>query len=638
MTPERATARLDGLMNLLCSIRSRLLGLVLAAVIPLAALIGGGLWIQWQRDHAAAADRAINEARLLAAQVDDHISDLESLLAVLSQAVSPDPADRSANDALLRRVEAVLPGPDSHILLFALDGTNIGSSADPDYPRPNARDRAYFREALAGHKPAVGDPIRVRSGRWVINVARPIEDESGRVRAVLTVGPVLDHFQDTLKLHALPAGSFISVINTNGAVIAWSPNVHNLIGQQVTWKHLPQRLAAKEGSDQSHWIKTEDVEYVNGFSTAHHVPWLVTVGIPTNVAHAALATRLEWSALIVLGTLMVAVAIAWLLSGRIVRPLQQLGKDASVLAAGNLDHRTAVCTHDEVGALADNFNQMAAALERRRQSARSARGELRQAKDALATVIDTSQVAFVCSDPDQSIVLWSRGAEQMFGYSAEEVLGRRGELVPPGAEAEAEAVFNRAYGGETIRELHVKRRRKDGALLDVRLAAATMHNADGTVRNVAFAYEDFTDRKVAEEQLRRLAHYDQLTGLPNRALLQKELGRLLADGLGGPTSVVLFDLDEFKDVNDTLGHSTGDQLLVEVGRRLLGVAEERALVGLASRLGGDEFVVVIPGCGDPRLVSEVVDLMLKRLTEPFIINDQLVHLGASAGIAIAPND
>jgi diguanylate cyclase (GGDEF)-like protein len=117
------------------------------------------------------------------------------------------------------------------------------------------------------------------------------------------------------------------------------------------------------------------------------------------------------------------------------------------------------------------------------------------------------------------------------------------------------------------------------------------------------------------------------------------LGRLLAkDGGRAPTSIVLFDLDEFKDVNDTLGHSTGDQLLVEVGRRLMGVAQERAEVGLASRLGGDEFVVILPNCGDPRCVSQIVDLMLRRLNEPFHINDQLVHLGASAGVAIAPQD
>jgi diguanylate cyclase (GGDEF)-like protein len=78
---------------------------------------------------------------------------------------------------------------------------------------------------------------------------------------------------------------------------------------------------------------------------------------------------------------------------------------------------------------------------------------------------------------------------------------------------------------------------------------------------------------------------------------------------------VLFDLDGFKDVNDTLGHSTGDELLIEVGQRLITVAELRGEVGLVCRLGGDEFVVIIPGCGDPRLVAEIVESILKRLTE-----------------------
>jgi diguanylate cyclase (GGDEF)-like protein/PAS domain S-box-containing protein len=628
-------------MGLLCSIRSRLLGLAFAAVFPLAAVMMAALWLQWRNDRATATEHAVSEARLLAAQIDDRISAIDGLLSVIGQAVSFDPADRSANDALLRRVRIELPRGSSHILLFDLDGTNIGTSQDPDYPRPHAGDRVYFREALADHSPAVGVPIRVRSGRWIVNVSRPIKDETGRIRAVLTVGPVLDDFQDALKLHALPPDSAITIVNPQGVLIASDST--EMTGQRVSWDHLTQRMASREGSDISNWRHRDNVERVNGFATARAVPWLVTVGVPTNIAYAALASRLEWGALIIAGTLALAFAIAWLLSGRIVRPLRQLGKDAAVLAGGDLSHRTSVRTSDEVGGLADSFNQMAQALEVRRQRARSARREMRQAKETLATVIDTSQVAFVCVAPDQTCLLWSRGAEQMFGYRAEEVLGGTSKLIPAGAEADAQALFRRVYDGETVRDLSVKRRRKDGALLDVRLAAAPMRDPDGTVRNVAFAYEDVTDRKAAEEQLRKLAHYDPLTGLPNRAMLQQELGRLLAkgggkDGASTPTSIVLFDLDEFKDVNDTLGHSTGDQLLVEVGRRLMEVAEERAVVGLASRLGGDEFVVILPNCGDPRAVSEIVDLMLKRLNEPFVINDQLVHLGASAGVAMAPQD
>src|ERR1700676_1732143 len=119
-------------MSFLCGIRSRLLGLAFAAVIPLAVIMTAALWSQWRSDRAAAAEHAVNEARLLAAQVDDQISALENLLSVLGEAVSFNPADRSANDALLRKVRSDLPNIDSHIFLFDVDGTNIGTSASPD--------------------------------------------------------------------------------------------------------------------------------------------------------------------------------------------------------------------------------------------------------------------------------------------------------------------------------------------------------------------------------------------------------------------------------------------------------------------------------------------------------------------------
>ena len=487
----------------------------MAAVLPLAALMAGALWTQWQNDRKAAAEHAVNEARVFAAQVDDHIATIESLLSVLGQSVSYDPADTRENDLLLLKVRREISSTvDSHILVFDLAGNNIGSSQEPGYPRPNAHDRRYFREALADHTPAIGEPIRVRSGRWIVNVALPIKDTTGKIRAVITVGPVLDRFQQALKLRNLPPRSVVSITDADGVVLTGTGMEDRLIGQRVDWGHLSQRIAAQEGSDVSNWHRLDNLERVNGFATAHRVPWLVTVGVPTQIAFATLAHRLQLGALAVTGTLAVGFAIAWLLSGRIVRPLQELGEDAAVLAGGDLGHRSAVESTDEVGALAENFNQMAQALEIRRLKA-----------------------------------------------------------------------------------------------------------------------------QTAEDELRRLAHHDQLTGLANRTLLQQELNRLLTQQGGeASTAIVLFDLDEFKDVNDTLGHSTGDQLLIEVGRRLMHVAEQRSAVGLASRLGGDEFVVVLPNSGDPLAIKEVVDLILKQLNEPFVINEQLVHMGASAGVAVAPQD
>src|SRR5262249_23186560 len=128
------------------------------------------------------------------------------------------------------------------------------------------------------------------------------------------------------------------------------------------------------------------------------------------------------------------------------------------------------------------------------------------------------------------------------------------------------------------------------------------------------------------EQLNRIAHYDQLTGLPNRLTLQKELGRLLS-GDGQPTAIALFDLDGFKDVNDTLGHSTGDQLLVEVGQRLVGVAGGG---GQVCRFGGDESALITPGSGNPPIAGGRFEPRPNRLPGPSPTGDHAPQFGARA--------
>jgi diguanylate cyclase (GGDEF)-like protein/PAS domain S-box-containing protein len=620
---------------LLRSIRTRLLGLVVATVVPITCLVGAGLWHQWRNDQAAAFQRAVNEARLLAAQVDDHIGNLDNLMAGLSRAVSWDPKDTAANDALLKRLKTELPSYMSALLVFALDGTNIGTSSDPSPGRPNARHRTYFTQILAGQRFTIGDVIRARPrGQWVVTMSRPIEDQNGRLRAVLAVGTQLVHFQDLLKVERLPPDSVVRVVNEDGIVITNSVDPARWIGRDLSnFGDIARQIAAKEISEIVKW--PDGVTRITASGTARSAPWLISVGLPTDIALAPVMRRLTLSAIFILLTLVAAFGIAWMLSGRIVRPLKQLRRDASAIASGVLSHRTAVQTQDEVGVLADAFNRMGMSLEQRQQEAACAAEDLRRANDTLATVIDASPVAIVCSDLERRIFIWSRGAEQMFGYTAEEASGQLSTMVPPKIVDESVGLFDRVVGGETVRDVHLKRRRKDGTLVDVRAAAAAMYNADGTMRGVARVYEDITDKVRAEAQLKRVAHYDQLTGLPNRLTLQQELGRLLAGDSPAPATIVLFDLDGFKDVNDTLGHSIGDQLLIEVGHRLTDAAGDRCRV---CRLGGDEFVVIIPDCGDPLIAGNITSLMLKSLAEPYKVDDHILHLGGSGGIAIAPAD
>jgi diguanylate cyclase (GGDEF)-like protein/PAS domain S-box-containing protein len=618
---------------ILRSIRSRLLLLVLATVVPFLALLTLGLWNQWRRDHLAAVERSLVEARLLAAQLDDQLGNFESLLSGLSRAVSADPAHRKANDTLLRKAHAELPEFVNALLVSALDGTNIGSSSD--LSRFNVSHLAFFRGVLAGRRLAIGEPIQARSnGQWIVNVARAVEDETGRVTAVLSVGIRLARFQELLRRDGLPPDSVVKVVSDKRVLIAWTPNA-NWIGQNLgAPESTLHRAAEGQSSDIAVW--PDGVERITGFASATLAPWVVSVGLPKNIAYAEVARRWTLGALFSAMAVLSAIAIAWMFSGRLVRPLQQLASDASILANGELRHRTSVRTEDEVGALGEAFNQMAASLERRHEEAVHAADEVRQSNDTLEAVIDASPVAVVCSSPDRKIVLWSRAAEQIFGHKAEDAVGQRTKILPPDESGQSQALFERAMSGETLRDVELKRMRKDGSLVDVRISAAPMYNRDGTVRGVAWSYEDITSRKQAEKQLIRLAHYDQLTGLPNRLTLQKSLEDLLQERENSqPVAVAMFDLDGFKDVNDTLGHSTGDRLLVEVGRRLVETVAER---GQVCRLGGDEFVVLVPGCGDPTRIAQLVDMMLKRLQEPFEINDNVLHLAGSAGIAIAPND
>jgi diguanylate cyclase (GGDEF)-like protein/PAS domain S-box-containing protein len=636
---------------MLGGIRTRLLGLVVVTVVPFLALISAGLWTQWQGDQAQALRSAVDEARLLAAQVDDEIGNLETLMAGLSRAMSNSSESIHENDEILRQVKAELPAYVSNILLVSLDGNNIGTSFEAaDDGRSYVGDRDFFQNALGGQRMAIGEPIRGRTtGKWVITLARPVEDRAGKLTAIMGVGIQLERFQVGLRLQNLPAGSVVQIVNENGTVIARTVDSANWVGRNLhATEYVARHLMEKQASEAVIW--SDHIERITGSVTAHRAPWLISVGLPTDVAMANVASRLVWGAAASALALLTALMLARAFSGRIVRPLQQLSTDASILAAGDISHRTSVCTNDEVGALANMFNTMATSFETRHHElivAREAaateaveRAQLeqqeRQAKETLAAVIDASPVAIVCADTNRNIVLWSRAAERIFGYSAEEVLGQPNKLLPPDGVDGARLMFERTMRGDPVRDVEVKRRRKDQSLVDIELCTMPMYNPDGTVWGVVLAYDEITERKKAEKQLSDLAHCDQLTGLPNRLALQIELAKSIdAKGVHRPTSIAMFDLDGFKDVNDTVGHSTGDQLLIAVANRLAGVVGNRGTVG---RLGGDEFVVIIPDCGDPRVVADLVGAMLNQLNEPFKVNEHILHIGGSAGIAIAPND
>ena len=263
---------------MLRSIRSRLIGLVLATVVPFLALIGVGLWDQWRSDQAAAIARSVDEARLLAAQVDDHLGNVENLLIGLSRAVSWDAADIGANDALLAQIRSEQPDFVGGIGLFAVDGTNIGTSSEPAPGRSNASSRAYFQEALAGRQFAISDVIETHlRGQWVVSVATAVRDGFGEVRAVLAIGTRLEQFQDAFRMDRLPRGSVVRVVNEKGIVVAQSDDPLRWIG-----RNLSQETNLPHGGASAIVEWPDGVKRITASTAVHRAPWLVSVGLPAD--------------------------------------------------------------------------------------------------------------------------------------------------------------------------------------------------------------------------------------------------------------------------------------------------------------------------------------------------------------------
>ncbi|MBI5519623.1 MAG: EAL domain-containing protein [Desulfovibrio sp.] len=269
-------------------------------------------------------------------------------------------------------------------------------------------------------------------------------------------------------------------------------------------------------------------------------------------------------------------------------------------------------------------------------------GELQQAQEALRQSEETYRAVFMNTgtatmliEADTTITLANQEFEKLSGYSREEIEGKRRwtEFFAPRDVA-------------WMLQHHVKRRQSPELAPrnyeahfithrgEERIVVLTVGMIPGTAISVA-SIEDITERKQAEEQLRHQAFHDSLTGLPNRQLLHDRLDRAMESARreGEQIAVFLLDMDRFKDVNDSLGHSAGDRLLKLVAGRLEQAVRRSDTV---ARLGGDEFVLVVDGPGGQDMAREVAEHLLESFAQPFELDGMSLHVRLSLGIALFP--
>ena len=256
----------------------------------------------------------------------------------------------------------------------------------------------------------------------------------------------------------------------------------------------------------------------------------------------------------------------------------------------------------------------------------------REEETRLATIVQSSADAIISASTDGLVLTWNPGAQSMFGYTADEMVGQPVSRLAAGDGSESQRSLVHQVGeGRRLRDHEAVRVRKDGTPVPVAVTASPIYDGDGGVVALSAIMRDITDSKALEEALERRAFYDELTGLPNRSLLHDRLahGMERAARSGLAPAVILLDLDNFKAVNDSLGHCVGDRVLVHVAARLQAAVRPMDTV---ARLGGDEFVVLVED-PQPGAAIGAAQRVLDALREPAEVAGHTVVLHASAGVA-----
>jgi diguanylate cyclase (GGDEF)-like protein/PAS domain S-box-containing protein len=253
-----------------------------------------------------------------------------------------------------------------------------------------------------------------------------------------------------------------------------------------------------------------------------------------------------------------------------------------------------------------------------------------------ASLLDKARDAIIVRGIDGRIQFWNKGAERLYGWTSEEVLGhcidRR--MVRDGPGVTEAAVHATLEAGEWRGE--IGQRRKDGVRLTVEGHWTLVRDDDNRPKAILVINTDITQRKASDEKIRSLALYDTLTGLANRSLFTDRLALALAQARreGYPLAMLYMDLNRFKEINDTHGHGIGDQVLVKVARRFQAALRADEIL---ARLAGDEFVVVAERA-DAATATRIAERLQQAMAEPVAIQGHSFPVGMAIGIATFPRD
>lgn len=354
-------------------------------------------------------------------------------------------------------------------------------------------------------------------------------------------------------------------------------------------------------------------------------------------AKNTLLTSVGGALLLFLLVVYVSVSIYYAIIGSI----QSLIRSAHTFAEGDLDVRVKLDTRDEISHIGDSFNRMADGFNAMLEERKRAEKYLAESNKRHYAIIETALDAVVQMDAEGTITGWNPQAEKTFGWRKEEAIGRMMDetIIPPqyrGAHTQGLKRFLATGEGPILNsQIEMLALHRDGHELPVELSVVPIRTANHY--EFSAFIRDITSRKKSEDLIWKQANFDELTGLPNRHMFYDRLAQEIrkADRTSLSMALLYIDLDRFKEINDTLGHSMGDILLVDAARRISACVRETDTV---ARLGGDEFIVVLTELNEVSRIDALTQDILHELAKPFRLGSEAAYITASIGITLFPHD
>ena len=608
------------------TIRMHIMLLVVAVSVPLVVFVGLAIYSDMQQNiaHTKASLRIL--ANTMVSNTGKKISDTRQVLERIALRPLVMRRDPKNCDPILQNLKLLNPGY-ANAGYSNLDGLVVCTAVPRPGGKPvNLAKTAWFKEVLKKKSFNIGQPfLGPLTGKWVSVLSTPIWNEQHEMVGLTSIPLDLNAFDPNIPSQLLPEGSRYGFFSADGVMVWRNVDPQNSIGTR------PQVDAARRiVNEPDSEFESLTSDGVIRFITTVRMPELgmiAWIAVPSSTFYAEAKQRAITASMTLLGMIAMLYMVAIAIARRITRPITELEEIARAVREGDLKVRATVSGPSDIAAVAEEFNEMINAQQNSVEQLHIA-----------ATAFEL-QESLMITDANNVILRVNTAFIETTGYTAEEAVGQTPRMLKSDRHNRE---FYRAMW-KSIQDTGSWRgeiwdRCKSGEIYPKWLTISTVRDSKGVVTHYVGSHIDITERKAAEEKINNLAFYDPLTQLPNRRLLMDRLQHALAAGArGGSKGALLFlDLDNFKTLNDTLGHEVGDILLQQVAQRLTSCVRGGDTV---SRLGGDEFVLVLENLNEHALdaaahAESISEKIKATLNQPYMLGTHVYKCSSSIGVTL----